>query len=191
MAKNNSTASNKTISNPKELADLLCQVESVMAGKDEAGRRRVCRELTLRATDFLPDLDPVFYKTNSQLAKQFPINTTPFAIWYYLPEDGTKASWVINDAEGEPVYASPSYEAAKKLARAIIFQHQCDVDDALLKLSEARGVIDLVVSLSSTGDIQNLNEHSLTTSLYAVLGRIDEVEELLLVKSEETEVLHA
>ncbi|MDO9599542.1 MAG: hypothetical protein Q7J47_17625 [Azoarcus sp.] len=53
------------------------------------------------------------------------------------------------------------------------------VDNIGIKLESAYGIVDLVVTLANTGDIESLYEHSLSSALIEVMDRINEARALL------------
>jgi hypothetical protein len=79
---------------------------------------------------------PTDNSTADELAKQFPCNAEPFAIWYSIDVGDRNGCWAINDETGEAVYETVSYEAAVKLSRALIVSLGKEVEARLLMMTE-------------------------------------------------------
>lgn len=60
-----------------------------------------------------------------------------------------------------------------------------DVDTVSAKLAAAAGIIDLIVTLAWTGDMESLCEHSLSESISTAMDMIGEARQLLAGTSRE------
>lgn len=65
--------------------------------------------------------------TEAELAEQFPCSNDPYGIWYN--KEAKSSPWGVNDANGDAIVNSPSYETSLVLADALRIRDLSQVDN--------------------------------------------------------------
>lgn len=112
---------------------------------------------------------PIEDKSPAELAEEFPINGDPCSVWFDYDQKEGRASWAVNDENGDAIDVL-NYESAVKVAAAFSRKEHISLENydvASVKIQQLDAMINAITG-EGFEHFQNMNDEAQHWYLMAV-----------------------